>query len=453
MNRSPRERLLLWIAGIGAVAVVAYVFVAMLVLPLLNQRKANVALAGENDVLKSEYDSAQKRNRAVMAEILPRSLPADLDLSKREYESALGRLLRESKVPAGFTVLDKGADNKGIPELVKGRPAYTKIAYTITMSKVDIATVMLFLKKYYDLNLLHQITTFTLKRDESTSIATDPRAGKDRTDLKVTLVTEALILDGAPNRKTLLSAPVSAGSLLGGMGLFALENTAPELGRGIAPYMLGQILATPGREYAYVTARDVLHGPLPPLPEPKAREPEPDISPFIRLVTLVKSSDGTAHVEIFDQWNNYDFEINIRQKGEKLIIEAMRYLKTKKSDFYPDGRMKDRTFPKEGNLLAFSDEKSSTKHVYKIYGIDGTALILGETDAKSAAKTEKFYRWEVGAALKAIKELKAADAQEAIRRASGSLLDAATPAMVPVVPMPVSAELAPNPTPAGNEGK
>jgi len=498
MTVSSRERILIWVAGLVATGLVAYVFIGMLLLPLLSQRKANSVQQAENAANAAELDATNARNRKVMAAILPRSLPNDLDFSKREYQSALTRMLLEAKIPVGYTVKEKAPDSKGIPELTKGRPAYTKIGYTITMTKVDIASVMSFLKKYYDLNLLHQITTFVIKRDDASKIDADKRAAKDRTDLNVTIVTEALMLDGAPARKTLLAAPLSGGSILGSAGLYAMENTSPELGRGIAPFKLTQILATPNREYAYVTARDVLHGPLPPYPkpdpikqpvEPPSTPPGPDISAYIQLVTLVKTSDGSAHIEIFDKWNNYDFEINMKQKGEKLTIEAMRYLKTKKTDFYPDGRMKDIAFPKDGNMLAFADEKSSTKHLFKIYGIDGNGLILGETESKEpsqpsggkspkppskpvqdpkpsilgamfvgvpVSKGEKFYRWEVGQSLKAIQELKADAAQKAIQRAAGALLEVIVAPSVPTplaVPPPAVLEIAPKPMLVVDDGK
>ncbi len=482
MNISSRERVLIGIVAVLASAAIGYAFVFMLLFPLLEKRKANRALETENAAAENDFGATQARNKKVLAGILPRSLPADLDLGKREYQAALTRLLLEAKVPAGYTVKEKGPDNRGIPELIKGRPAYTKIAYTITMAKVDLTTTMAFLKKYYDLNLLHQITTFTLKRDNAYEIGDDKRQAKDRADLTVTIVTEALVLDGAPSRKTLLSAPVSAGSVFGSAGLFSMENSTPDIGRGIAPYQISEILANPAREYAYVIGKDAVHGKLPPPPPPvviKKEDPPkieigPDISPYIRLVTLVKSSDGSAHVEIFDVWNNLDFEINMQQKGEKLTIEAKRYMKMKKSDKRPDGRMEDPAFPKEGNMLAFSDEKSSTKHLYKIYGVDGNALILGETEGKEPAKAggprpgktatpkpdadpkpasvpvEKFYRWEVGAALKGITEMKADEAQKAIQRALGGLLEASgTPA--PTAPA-VDLEVAPKP-PAVDAGK
>jgi hypothetical protein len=482
---SSRERILAWVLGLALTGALLYVSVAMVIFPLLDQSKSNRALAAENAELEANYDARQAQNKRVMASILPRSLPADLDLGKREYESALGRLLTESKVPAGFTLREKSADGKGIPELAKNRPAYTKIAFTITMTKVDIGTLMAFLKRYYDLNLLHQITTFTIKRDDTSSIAQDKRQAKDRTDLNVTLVTEAIMLDGAPSRKTLLSAPVSAGSVLGGAGLYSMENSNPQIGRGIAPYSLVQVLATSARDYVLVTARDILHGQLPAPPVVKAKEkekekeivpPGPDISPYIRLVSIVKSSDGSAHIELTDLWNNFDFEINLAQKGEKLMVKAIRYKKEKQSDKSPNGRVVDKDFP-GGGLLAFSDEKSRTKHLFKIYGIDGTALVLSETagqepkaappkfgqrptkpsvDPKPALlgglfvaapalpKVEKFYRWEVGVPLKDIKEMKADEAQKAIQRALGGLLEVSGAASDPkereVAPPPVVPE-------------
>ena len=486
---SARERLLMWVLGLGLTAAVCGGFVFLLALPLLEQRRTNRALEADNAELTASFESRRAQNKRVMATILPRSLPADLDLGKREYESALGHLLTESKVPAGFTLKEKAPDNKGVPELAKNRPAYTKIAFTITMSKVDIGTVMAFLKRYYELNLLHQITNFTVKRDDNSKITDDNRQAKDRTDLNVTLVTEAIMLDGAPSRKTLLPAPISGGSLLGGAGLHSMENTSPQIGRGIAPYPLVQVLATAARDYALVTARDVLHGKLPAPPKvvikpPKAEDPPPppgpDISPWIRLVSMVKSSDGSAHVELTDIYNNFDFEINLTQQGEKLIVKAIRYKKEKPSDKNPNGRVVDKDFP-SGGMLAIADEKSRTKHLFKIYGIDGSALVLGETDgaepkpasgggrpgggrpsskptpdakpailgglyaaAPALPKVEKFYRWEVGVPLKDIKEMKPDEAQKAIRRALGGLLEVSG-----AVPDPVPMEREVTPPPAG----
>lgn len=486
-----RERIMVWILAVGLSVALLVGFAVLLVIPLLDQRKSNAALEGENGVAQSSYEGRQAQNKRVMATILPRSLPSDLDLGKREYESALGRLLTESKVPAGFTLREKAPDSKGIPELAKNRPAYTKISFTITMTKVDIGTLMGFLKRYYDLNLLHQITNFTIKRDDSSSIADDKRPAKDRTDLNVTLVTEAIMLDGAPTRKTLLSAPVSGGSVLGGAGLYTMENSSPQIGRGIAPYSLVQVLATAARDYVLVTARDVLHGKLPappiikPKDPPKKEEipvvpPGPDISPYIRLVSIVKSSDGTAHAELTDLWNNFDFEINLTQKGEKLIVKAIRYKKEKQSDAVPNGRAIDKDYP-EGGVLSFADDKSRTKHLFKIYGIDGIALILSETaghepkapplkfgqrpikppvDPKPALlgglyiaapalpKVEKFYRWEVGVPLKDIKEMKPDEAQKAIQRALGGLLEVSGSE-----PTPVEREIAPAPIVVPDEGK
>lgn len=478
MTFSSRERTLIGIAGVAAAAIVGYVVVFMLVVPLMSQVRANKEAAAENEQLEDDIASTQRRNKKVLAEIMPKSLPADLDFSKREYESALGRMLREAKVPSGYTVRDAAPDLKGIPELAKGRPAYQKIAFTINMNKVDVTTLMAFLKKYYDFNLLHQITTFTIKRENQSDIGADKRTAKERADLNVTIVTEAILVDGAPSRRTLLSAPISAGAALGSYGLYSLENGSPEIGRGIAPYTISQILAQPNREYAHVVGRDVFHGTLPPPPPPvmikKPEEipPGPDISQYIQLVTLVKSSDGKAFIEIFDKWNSYDFEIKLAMIGEKLTVDAMRYLKTKKTDFYPEGRMKDASFPRNGQVLVIADDKSITKHNFKIYGVDGNALVLGETppaDAKSATKTgggkttnlsvdpklvlygalfagvpvvkiEKFYRWEAGTSLKSIKELKPDEAQKAIQRASGGLLEVSAPAKSEIAPMPIPVE-------------
>ena len=67
-------------------------------------------------------------------------------------------------------------------------------------------------------------------------------------------------------------------------------------------------------------------------------------------------------------------------------------------------------------------------------------------------KGEKFFRWEVGVPLKGIKELNADDAQKAIQRALGGLLEA-TPVSAPVPVAPPQLEVAPKPNGVLEEGK
>jgi hypothetical protein len=412
-----------------------------------------------------------------------RSLPADIDVAKQEYSSALRRILRESKVPIGYSFAERPPDLRNIPQMAKGKPFYNKIAYTITISKIDVGTFMTFLKKFYDMNLLHQITQFTLKRDDTASLAADKRTADKRTDLSCTLAVEAVILDGVPQRKTLFAAPTGTGGLMGGLGLYTLENNA-EVARGITPQEFVRVLAVPNRVYADVVAHDVFHGYLPPPPPPEVKGPIvaappppklPDLSTFVKFNSLISTSDGHMRVGIYDVYTDSYYDVDVAMLGEKVSVKGQKF--TIKSE----GRVVDKAHPPE-NWLDIQNPASSGNRKFWVYGLDGKALILGDRDslapaaaevpkknmfakgAKGAApvvpvlppadpkaaimggvvaigpKVERFYRWEFTQTMKQIKEIPKAEADAIIRTIQG------LPATVPM-PVEVNAEPKAEPKP------
>src|SRR5438270_11734375 len=140
----------------------------------------------------------------------------------------LRQLLHDAGAPAGFTVSPRESlDTKNIPvfDTKSNKPVYSKLGYVIVMKKVDLGTVVKFLYSYYRLNLLHQITYLDIKRKDSEGVGSRARAGGDRNDLEVTIHTDAIILDGAENRRTLLPMPVGAAVGGGQAGHYTLLNT------------------------------------------------------------------------------------------------------------------------------------------------------------------------------------------------------------------------------------
>ncbi|MFM8271672.1 MAG: hypothetical protein ACKODX_04985 [Gemmata sp.] len=259
---TPRDqRIALSLIGVVTLTVAAagsYLFVWQ---PLQKQKEAEAALQKEIDDL-----DAEARKQAVSAKKLAvartRSLPPDEALARREYVVALERLLESSGAPKGYTITPRVVDNtaRAVPEVSKGKPIYTKLAYEVTIKKADMWIVKDFLRGYYGLGLLHQITAFNIKKEEETA-----KGPQKRNDLTVVFTTEAVIVDGAENRRTLLPVP-TAFAAVGGGAMFQSMRYTPEAGRGVAPPALVPVLATKPRDYSLIVLKDPFNGPLVPPP-------------------------------------------------------------------------------------------------------------------------------------------------------------------------------------------
>ncbi len=474
-----RDRILAIFLGTALVVGLGYIMYTMAVRPFLDERARVKKLREETLQLTNENLEMSARLKR-MSDLNKRSLPGNIDFARQEYESALNRLLKESKITSGFTLREMSPEPA--PELEKGVPAYRKLAFQITINKAEIGMLMTFMEKYYQLNLLHHISSLSIRRTETAgNKKTDsPDA---RRDLEVNIKTEAILLDSA-DRRTLFYIPDSFGTIGGGAGLLALR-TAPKAARGIRPPEIDRILALPYREdYAMVTYRDPFHGPY---PEPKPPEPKkevvipeppkkPDVSAFIKFTSLIEQSTGNAQLFIRDTANNIDYDILLTQTGEKLLIEV------EKSTVDPQlgRRIKDRDHPKTG-MLVLSDSTSSTKRTFKIHGLLGDSLVLSEKsaavssqsptpkgggkpvfgkappgrvvlpppDPKAALiggmfaagpKPDNVFTWDVGQPLTLLKQLKLLEGKKAIQEAEYGLYG-------PPVPKTIEAirEIAPAP--------
>ncbi len=177
--------------------------------PLAKYNQAEAALNQEVDDLDKqlkEQEAMKERLKTARA----RSLPADVTLVNREYVVALEHMAESSGVPkTGITITEKKVDSsaRNVPEITKGKPIYTRVAFEVVFKKVDMKILKEFFQRYYEFGLLHQITALLIKKDE------DPGAknANPRANLTVIFTTEAIIVEGAENRKTLLPVPTAFG--------------------------------------------------------------------------------------------------------------------------------------------------------------------------------------------------------------------------------------------------
>jgi hypothetical protein len=274
-----RERTLaIALLGLIFVAGGAFAGYTMVYSPIQGNDVAAAKLGKEIEELKGKKNKLlQDRAKLVLAQ--KRSLPADEHVAKQQYYAALDRMLREAKVPLGFTITPRSVDNRGVPTLEAKKPAYTRLQWQIQFKKADMWAVHDFLTAYYKLNLLHQITELSIKREEEGAQGSGTRrtanaaASDNRSDLTVTLTTEAIILDGAENRPHLLSVPGAFAAVGGVRGATAVGLT-PDAALALTPERLKlptgqvvpQVLATRERDYSLLVLKDIFHGPLPPAP-------------------------------------------------------------------------------------------------------------------------------------------------------------------------------------------
>jgi len=256
-----RERilaiLLIGLIVLGGGSVLGYFVVYS---PLQEKYAAAEKLQSEANELDDKAKSVTAA-RLKIAAVKRQSLPPDINLAKAQYKLLLEQLLRGAKI-GDFKIPDmRILDNRapGTPEIVLAnpnaappttattptpppapgtplvpttpllkKPAYTRLEFKVEVTKADIWQIVDFLKAFYDVDLLHQITSISIVRANK---VTDTRSG-----LNMVLAIEAIILDKAEERKTLLP-----------------PTPAP-----------AAVLATPARDYSFIAWKDIFYGILPP---------------------------------------------------------------------------------------------------------------------------------------------------------------------------------------------
>jgi hypothetical protein len=493
-----RERIMVLVLAVLALGGAGFAAFTFGVKPILAKKKELQDLTVEVEVKHDQQQKVARENKKRLDEYNLRSLPPNMEFSRREYQSLLYKTLEQAHAPNSVTVSWDAAkaNPAGIPQLYPEdkkdkTPIYTKVAYKIEMKKVDLGIVTDFLKRYYDLNLLHQITFFEIKREGSVDLGQDKRHWEQRDDLTVTIVTEGMMLNGAPARNTLLPVSPSYGAVVGGYAWYGMGQST-RIGQQLGAHPFEQV--TSKRNFYDLAARDPFHGSLydPPPPkieaiaEPPPPPPKPDYSEFIQYTMGIKTTEGnehTARVTIRDKINNEDYELELMQIGEKLNVVVRKF-------WFIGGKKQT---PTRSDMLEISHTSMSNKHKFKVYGLDGDSLILGEKPsglaeltkaaggsgsgfggpgggfggpgaggggrgggrggpsvrtplppadpqaailggygAVTAPRPEKIYRWKDGDTLNKIVELKDKEAEKAIQRAQSSLISTAESATDPM---------------------
>ena len=103
--------------------------------------------------------------------------------------------------------------------------------------------------------MLHQITDIKITRDSKVTDA--------RSNLKIHLTTEAIILDGAEPRAALFPVTSTIAAIAGLPGLQAVA-AKPELVRKLTTTTDAPILATRNRDYSWLAQNDMFYGQIPP---------------------------------------------------------------------------------------------------------------------------------------------------------------------------------------------
>jgi hypothetical protein len=381
---------LLALIFLGGGGFVAYLLVLE---PLAEKETASKAL--EKDIGDLEVKVAKLHKDAPRLQVAnKRSLPTDRDIAAREYSAMMERLLRQAyggpNPPSGLAIPGLNITEvkfteprtTAAPGQQPKKPAFTRVGLKIEFKKADMWTVHDFLTAYYKLNLLQQITALNIKREDEGSAAAKKGNTPDRKDLSVTLVTEALIVDEADSRRTLLPVAAAFAAVGGAAGFQAIALT-PEASRGITPMQFVPVLATRTRDYSLIVRRDPFHGPYidPPPEKPKVaveapRKEKEDISQSIVLGGVVPASDRTAYATIRDSYNPFNYVIDAGPKG----ITVQKFF------FAGKNKKLDPTYPGKDMLVISDDGVSATSRTFRVIEVDADGLILLDLTPPSKAE-------------------------------------------------------------------
>jgi hypothetical protein len=357
-----RERLmsflLILFIGIFITGFLAYQFI------LSPIQAANGQIADlESKIDEMEQREAKHQRDLKLYEVSRKmSLPADVDLARREYGIQLESLLRKSDfAPNAIKVTPRPIDTKTVPTLALKKPAYTKLLFDIQVTG-DLGALVNFLEFFYKQPLLHQVKSMTIQRPTGNS-----ERRRNSTDMEMIIIVEALVLDKAEARATLNPVPSSINMIGGGGGMYAVGQIGVKSGKG-SPYHLDPVLATTPRQYAAITGKNIFFGPPPPPPpkrEVKIEEPkqvDPDFSPFIKLVGIT-NDNGKFTATFFDLYNKQDHKITQSTDGS-IRVESYYYTGDNKKPVLPRPRHFQFGSEEGGNFRQFKVVKVADSELY-----------------------------------------------------------------------------------------
>ncbi|HLN27766.1 MAG TPA: hypothetical protein VK395_08475 [Gemmataceae bacterium] len=311
-----RQRLLkIGLPAVMGVAGAGFFFQQMFLGPLEEQNAV---------ILTARKEVAQKRERIehIDADSVRLrhwrqiSLPDDVDLARREYETYLIELMQRSDFRTGsFTVLSQPPDNFGGNSARSGKkPAYTRLVFTV-QARGTLASLTEMLARFYRTALLHQIADVEVTRAASA----DPNKPSVELDLNLTI--EALVLNGAESRpyllpninRTLLAIDILT-LLRGGAPLAQVPWSAGPAGP------LGPRRLKRPQEYAVIAARDIFHSPVPVIAATKPAAEKLEMTRFVFL-TDIAHTDNIWEAFFYNHHNQGNFRVCAKAGSESFQVQ------------------------------------------------------------------------------------------------------------------------------------
>ncbi|MFL5343109.1 MAG: hypothetical protein ACJ8F7_23505 [Gemmataceae bacterium] len=329
------------------------------------QQKDKLKLSLTNDIDNDQFALQEfEKNKAGLKLMKKMSLPANVDDARSKYSEELQKMLRNAK----FAADQYSVNPKQLERLAGGpaakKPPFTRLQFDVTAHGTE-ENLVDFLSHFYSTPLLHRIRTLNIQRSltATTTIQPGMRGGAEqRNILDVTLLIEALIVDGAEDRKTLL----------------------PE---GITP---PKHLARGDDKYATIAHRDIFFGPA-RVTTTKEVDPEKvDAMEWISFDGVFHTPSGST-ATLYEALHNYWFEIYCGTDG-KATVRTYWYRKDKKE------------YGPAAQELIIKGDQGEELDRYKIERIDGSDLLMSYEDT--------FYRLHMGEKLSEVHELKTEEAKK-----------------------------------------
>jgi hypothetical protein len=303
---------------------------------------------GKSEKQLADLEAAKPR----LAQMKKLSLPADVAFARQAYVSELEKMLRLSEFATDPVVSSKEPTAQTSVPLAKRQP-FTRLQFDI-QTHGELANLVDFLVRFYNTPLLHRIKTLSIVRPLT---STQPQRAND---LDITISIEALIVDGAEKRTTLL----------------------PKDG-----FEKPKQLARTSSQYATIAGHNIFFGPAPQVFQPKKTTDA--IGEYIVLDGIWHDESGSG-ASIYDAYNNRLYEIHSKGK-DSFEVKRYMYLKNKKE------------LVNTSKNLVLLDDLGAPMETYRVVRIDAGDLILDYQGA--------YYRLHVGWRTDDAKEISAAEAK------------------------------------------
>src|SRR5262245_15708645 len=272
---------------------------------------------------------------------------------------------------ADLKIIPSEPDNKSVPMLAQKKPAYTRLTYAIT-AKGEIYHLVDFLRHFYQQPLLHRIKDMNIQRPS------DQRA-QGRRELDINMTIEALVLDNAPARSTLLPVIREMGLLSGGAAQTGYNMQVATSGHG-SPIPPSEILAEPAREYLTVAGKDMFFGPIREREREKPRLDD-DHSPFITLTSIVGHDDGSIAAVFRDKLDNHNYTITQEPNGALSVLGEYELRGTWRPVF---GYSADKG--KRGHELFYGSDEGQNRQAWRVRRVTLNEVILEKLDGVEKPK-------------------------------------------------------------------